>query len=175
MKHPFGLFFVVFPCILYGKCISNQTTNLLIYCKAWCSSYGGADIDSFLSFYLSTHHCPTVPSPFPLLSPTTRPPFCFWPFQEISDYDLQDLVLKSIGRLTLVRQTFPMPQNSTQRCVKHNHRINNSLCDPKNPKSHQLEVSRWDDPSFWEVSYFRMQENLFVAVYDFSFWVTRTC
>lgn len=61
--------------------------------------------------------------------------------QEISDYDLQELVMKSIGRLTLVRQTFPMPQNTTQRCVKHNHRINTSLCDPKNPRAQQLEVS----------------------------------
>lgn len=61
--------------------------------------------------------------------------------QEISDYDLQELVMKSIGRLTLVRQTFPMPQNTTQRCVKHNHRINTSLCDPKNAKAQQLEVS----------------------------------
>lgn len=48
--------------------------------------------------------------------------------------------MKSIGRLTLVRQTFPMPQNTTQRCVKHNHRINTSLCDPKNAKAQQLEV-----------------------------------
>lgn len=70
----------------------------------------------------------------PLLS--TPPPTS----QEISDYDLQELVMKSIGRLTLVRQTFPMPQNTTQRCVKHNHRINTSLCDPKNPKAQQLEV-----------------------------------
>lgn len=62
-------------------------------------------------------------------------------FQEISDYDLQELVMKSIGRLTLVRQMFPMPQNTTQRCVKHNHRINTSLCDLKNPKAQQLEVS----------------------------------
>ncbi|KAF7659842.1 hypothetical protein LDENG_00291930 [Lucifuga dentata] len=49
--------------------------------------------------------------------------------------------MKSIGRLTLVRQTFPMPLNTTQRCVKHNHRINTSLCDPKNPKAQQLEIT----------------------------------
>ncbi|XP_056232365.1 glutamate receptor ionotropic, delta-2 isoform X2 [Seriola aureovittata] len=68
---------------------------------------------------------------------------CHWILinEEISDYDLQELVMKSIGRLTLVRQTFPMPQNTTQRCVKHNHRINTSLCDPKNPKAQQLEIS----------------------------------
>ncbi|XP_047447136.1 glutamate receptor ionotropic, delta-2 isoform X1 [Mugil cephalus] len=68
---------------------------------------------------------------------------CHWILinEEISDYDLQELVMKSIGRLTLVRQMFPMPQNTTQRCVKHNHRINTSLCDPKNPKSQQLEIT----------------------------------
>ncbi|XP_073321878.1 glutamate receptor ionotropic, delta-2 [Pagrus major] len=68
---------------------------------------------------------------------------CHWILinEEISDYDLQELVMKSIGRLTLVRQTFPMPQNTTQRCVKHNHRINTSLCDPKNPRSQQLEIT----------------------------------
>ncbi|XP_061784878.1 glutamate receptor ionotropic, delta-2 isoform X2 [Nerophis lumbriciformis] len=68
---------------------------------------------------------------------------CHWILinEEISDYDLQDLVLKSVGRLTVVRQTFPMPQNTTQRCVKHNHRINTSLCDPKNTKSQQLEIT----------------------------------
>lgn len=68
---------------------------------------------------------------------------CHWILinEEISDYDLQELVMKSIGRLTLVRQMFPMPQNTTQRCVKHNHRINNSLCDPKNPKAQQLEIT----------------------------------
>uniref|UniRef100_H3CDN2 Uncharacterized protein n=1 Tax=Tetraodon nigroviridis TaxID=99883 RepID=H3CDN2_TETNG len=69
---------------------------------------------------------------------------CHWILinEEISDYDLQELVMKSIGRLTLVRQTFPMPQNTTQRCVKHNHRINTSLCDPKNAKAQQLEPVR---------------------------------
>ncbi|CAJ1068966.1 glutamate receptor ionotropic%2C delta-2 isoform X1 [Xyrichtys novacula] len=68
---------------------------------------------------------------------------CHWILinEEISDYDLQELVMKSIGRLTLVRQTFPMPQNTTQRCVKHNHRINTSLCDPKNPRAQQLEIT----------------------------------
>uniref|UniRef100_A0A8C4HWJ7 Glutamate receptor n=1 Tax=Dicentrarchus labrax TaxID=13489 RepID=A0A8C4HWJ7_DICLA len=68
---------------------------------------------------------------------------CHWILinEEISDYDLQELVMKSIGRLTLVRQTFPMPQNTTQRCVKHNHRINTSVCDPKNPRAQQLEIT----------------------------------
>ncbi|XP_072243864.1 glutamate receptor ionotropic, delta-2 isoform X1 [Leuresthes tenuis] len=68
---------------------------------------------------------------------------CHWILinEEISDYDLQELVMKSIGRLTVIRQMFPMPQNTTQRCVKHNHRINTSVCDPKNAKAQQLEIT----------------------------------
>uniref|UniRef100_A0A8C7W0P0 Glutamate receptor n=1 Tax=Oncorhynchus mykiss TaxID=8022 RepID=A0A8C7W0P0_ONCMY len=61
--------------------------------------------------------------------------------EEISDQDVQELVMKSIGRLTLIRQTFPLPQNTSQRCVKHNHRINTSLCDPKDPKAQTLEIT----------------------------------
>ncbi|XP_062398953.1 LOW QUALITY PROTEIN: glutamate receptor ionotropic, delta-2 [Sardina pilchardus] len=68
---------------------------------------------------------------------------CHWIIinEEISDLDVQELVMKSIGRLTLVRQTFPMPQNTTQRCVRSNHRINTSLCDPKDPKAQTLEIT----------------------------------
>uniref|UniRef100_A0A6Q2WWK3 Glutamate receptor n=1 Tax=Esox lucius TaxID=8010 RepID=A0A6Q2WWK3_ESOLU len=68
---------------------------------------------------------------------------CHWIIinEEISDQDVQDLVIKSIGRLTLIRQTFPLPQNTSQRCVKHNHRINTSLCDPKDPKAQTLEIT----------------------------------
>ncbi|KAI1900231.1 hypothetical protein AGOR_G00047870 [Albula goreensis] len=68
---------------------------------------------------------------------------CHWIIinEEISDQDVQELVMKSIGRLTLVRQTFPMPQNSSQRCVRSNHRINTSLCDPKDPKAQTLEIT----------------------------------
>ncbi|TRY83720.1 hypothetical protein DNTS_008867, partial [Danionella cerebrum] len=60
---------------------------------------------------------------------------------EISDMDVQELVMKSIGRLTLVRQTFLLPQNTSQRCVRNNHRINTSLCDPKDPKAQTLEIT----------------------------------
>uniref|UniRef100_A0A8B9J931 Glutamate receptor n=1 Tax=Astyanax mexicanus TaxID=7994 RepID=A0A8B9J931_ASTMX len=70
-----------------------------------------------------------------------RPVICANNTSEISDMDVQELVMKSIGRLTLIRQTFPMPQNTSQRCVRHNHRINNSLCDPKDPKAHTLEIT----------------------------------
>ncbi|XP_047656148.1 glutamate receptor ionotropic, delta-2 isoform X2 [Tachysurus fulvidraco] len=68
---------------------------------------------------------------------------CHWIIinEELSDLDVQELVMKSIGRLTLIRQTFPLPQNTSQQCVRHNHRINNSLCNPKDPKAQTLEIT----------------------------------
>ncbi|KAM9476091.1 glutamate receptor ionotropic, delta-2 isoform 2-T3 [Clarias gariepinus] len=68
---------------------------------------------------------------------------CHWIIinEEISDLDVQELVVKSIGRLTLIRQTFPLPQNASQQCVRNNHRINNSLCNPKDPKAQTLEIT----------------------------------
>lgn len=61
-------------------------------------------------------------------------------FQEINDVDVQELVRRSIGRLTIIRQTFPVPQNISQRCFRGNHRISSSLCDPKDPFSQSMEV-----------------------------------
>ncbi|XP_016422646.1 glutamate receptor ionotropic, delta-2 isoform X1 [Sinocyclocheilus rhinocerous] len=68
---------------------------------------------------------------------------CHWIIinEEISDMDVQELVMKSVGRLTLVRQAFLLPQNTSQRCVRNNHRINTSLCDPKDPKAQKLEIT----------------------------------
>ncbi|RMC13748.1 hypothetical protein DUI87_08830 [Hirundo rustica rustica] len=61
--------------------------------------------------------------------------------QEINDMDVQELVRRSIGRLTIIRQTFPVPQNISQRCFRGNHRISSSLCDPKDPFSQSMEIS----------------------------------
>ncbi|NXD40671.1 GRID2 protein, partial [Copsychus sechellarum] len=68
---------------------------------------------------------------------------CHWIIinEEISDVDVQELVRRSIGRLTIIRQTFPVPQNISQRCFRGNHRISSSLCDPKDPFSQSMEIS----------------------------------
>ncbi|TNN67596.1 Glutamate receptor ionotropic, delta-2 [Liparis tanakae] len=91
---------------------------------------------------------------------------CHWILinEEISDYDLQELVMKSIGRLTVVRQTFPMPQNATQRCVKHNHRINTSLCDLKNARAQQLEFGVSGLTSFLEFNNNGSNPNIFFEI-----------
>uniref|UniRef100_A0A8B9QRV1 Glutamate receptor n=1 Tax=Anas platyrhynchos TaxID=8839 RepID=A0A8B9QRV1_ANAPL len=54
---------------------------------------------------------------------------CHWIIinEEINDLDVQELVRRSIGRLTIIRQTFPVPQNISQRCFRGNHRISSSL------------------------------------------------
>ncbi|XP_066567793.1 glutamate receptor ionotropic, delta-2 [Amia ocellicauda] len=68
---------------------------------------------------------------------------CHWIIinEEMSDFDVQELVMKSIGRLTIIRQIFPLPQNTSQRCYRGNHRINNSLCDPKDSKAQSMEIT----------------------------------
>ncbi|EOB01356.1 Glutamate receptor delta-2 subunit, partial [Anas platyrhynchos] len=68
---------------------------------------------------------------------------CHWIIinEEINDLDVQELVRRSIGRLTIIRQTFPVPQNISQRCFRGNHRISSSLCDPKDPFSQSMEIS----------------------------------
>ncbi|KAB0405223.1 hypothetical protein E2I00_005122 [Balaenoptera physalus] len=67
---------------------------------------------------------------------------CHWIIinEEISDVDVQELVRRSIGRLTIIRQTFPVPQNISQRCFRGNHRISSTLCDPKDPFAQNMEV-----------------------------------
>ncbi|KAG8454198.1 hypothetical protein GDO86_000728 [Hymenochirus boettgeri] len=94
-----------------------------------------------------------------VMSPTTAKAFitevvetnlvafdCHWIIinEEITDLDVQELVRRSIGRLTIVRQTFPVPQNNSQRCFRGNHRISSSLCDPKDPFSQNMELGSWN-------------------------------
>ncbi|KAG2465537.1 GRID2 protein, partial [Polypterus senegalus] len=59
----------------------------------------------------------------------------------MTDLDVQELVRRSIGRLTLIRQIFPLPQNTSERCVRGNHRISTSLCDPKELYSQNMEIT----------------------------------
>ncbi|XP_041113098.1 glutamate receptor ionotropic, delta-2-like [Polyodon spathula] len=68
---------------------------------------------------------------------------CHWIIinEEVTDLDVQELVRRSIGRLTIIRQTFPMPQNTSQRCNRGNHRISTSLCDQKDPYAQNMEIT----------------------------------
>ncbi|XP_038648679.1 glutamate receptor ionotropic, delta-2 isoform X2 [Scyliorhinus canicula] len=68
---------------------------------------------------------------------------CHWIFinEELSDGDVQELVRRSIGRLTIIRQTFPLSLNTTHRCFRGKHRISPSLCDPKDPYKNNLEIT----------------------------------
>ncbi|KAK1175995.1 glutamate receptor ionotropic, delta-2-like [Acipenser oxyrinchus oxyrinchus] len=68
---------------------------------------------------------------------------CHWIIinEEVTDLDVQELVRRSIGRLTIIRQTFPVPQNTSQRCNRGNHRISTSLCDQKDPYAQNMEIT----------------------------------
>ncbi|XP_032320737.1 uncharacterized protein LOC116656675 isoform X7 [Camelus ferus] len=67
---------------------------------------------------------------------------CHWIIinEEINDLDVQELVRRSIGRLTIIGQTFPVPQNISQRCFRGNHRISSTLCDPEDPFAQNVEA-----------------------------------
>ncbi|XP_067902088.1 glutamate receptor ionotropic, delta-2 isoform X2 [Heterodontus francisci] len=72
------------------------------------------------------------------LSPQTAKAFVS---QELSDDDVEELVRRSIGRLTIIRQTFPLSLNTTQSCFRGKHRISPSLCDPKDPYKNNMEIT----------------------------------
>ena len=91
--------------------------------------------------------------------------------------DVQELVRRSIGRLTIIRQTFPVPQNISQRCFRGNHRISSTLCDPKDPFAQNMEVySKHPDISlrifffFWSVVERHFLVALHSEFYMFPFW-----
>ncbi|XP_074206193.1 uncharacterized protein LOC141574629 isoform X2 [Camelus bactrianus] len=67
---------------------------------------------------------------------------CHWIIinEEINDLDVQELVRRSIGRLTIIGQTFPVPQNISQRCFRGSHRISSTLCDPEDPFAQNVEA-----------------------------------
>ncbi|MGH0149520.1 UNVERIFIED_CONTAM: hypothetical protein FKN15_015463, partial [Acipenser sinensis] len=51
--------------------------------------------------------------------------------QEISDAEILELVHSALGRMTVIRQIFPMWKDSNIRCMRNNHRISSLLCDPQ--------------------------------------------
>ncbi|XP_058476296.1 glutamate receptor ionotropic, delta-1-like isoform X3 [Solea solea] len=66
-----------------------------------------------------------------------------WVFvnEEISDTEILELTHSALGRMTVIRQIFPVWRDSSSRCVRHNHRISSLLCDPQEGYLHNLEVS----------------------------------
>ena len=60
--------------------------------------------------------------------------------QEISDTEILELTHSALGRMTVIRQIFPMWKDSSARCMRHNHRISSLLCDPQEGYLQNLEV-----------------------------------
>ncbi|XP_016089070.1 glutamate receptor ionotropic, delta-1-like [Sinocyclocheilus grahami] len=66
-----------------------------------------------------------------------------WVFvnEEISDTEIMELAHSSLGRMTVVRQIFPLWKDSSVSCMRNNHRISSLLCDPQEGYLQSLEVS----------------------------------
>ncbi|XP_073209460.1 glutamate receptor ionotropic, delta-1 isoform X7 [Lepidochelys kempii] len=66
-----------------------------------------------------------------------------WVFvnEEISDNEILELVHSALGRMTVIRQIFPLSRDNNQRCMRNNHRISSLLCDPQEGYLQMLQVS----------------------------------
>ncbi|XP_029985519.1 glutamate receptor ionotropic, delta-1-like isoform X1 [Sphaeramia orbicularis] len=66
-----------------------------------------------------------------------------WVFvnEEISDTEILELTHSALGRMTVIRQIFPLWKDSSSRCMRQNHRISSLLCDPQEGYLQNLEVS----------------------------------
>ncbi|XP_685683.4 glutamate receptor ionotropic, delta-1 isoform X2 [Danio rerio] len=66
-----------------------------------------------------------------------------WVFvnEEISDTEILELAHSSLGRMTVVRQIFPLWRDSSVSCMRNSHRISSLLCDPQEGYLQSLEVS----------------------------------
>ncbi|XP_061565198.1 LOW QUALITY PROTEIN: glutamate receptor ionotropic, delta-1 [Cololabis saira] len=64
-----------------------------------------------------------------------------WVFvnEEISDSEILELTHSALGRMTVIRQIFPMWKDSSTRCIRQNHRISSLLCDPQEGYLQNLE------------------------------------
>ncbi|MEQ2276627.1 Glutamate receptor ionotropic, delta-1 [Xenotaenia resolanae] len=52
-----------------------------------------------------------------------------------------ELIHSSLGRMTIIRQVFPLWRDTNVRCMRNNHRISSLLCDPQEGYLQSLEVS----------------------------------
>ncbi|XP_062859926.1 glutamate receptor ionotropic, delta-1 [Trichomycterus rosablanca] len=66
-----------------------------------------------------------------------------WVFvnEEISDAEIVELAHSALGRLTVIRQIFPLWKDSSASCMRNGHRISSMLCDPQEGYLQSLEVS----------------------------------
>ncbi|XP_076141201.1 glutamate receptor ionotropic, delta-1 isoform X2 [Alosa pseudoharengus] len=61
--------------------------------------------------------------------------------EEVSDAEMMELVHSALGRMTIIRQVFPLLRDTNIRCMRNNHRISSLPCDPQEGYLQSLEVS----------------------------------
>ncbi|KAK3528711.1 hypothetical protein QTP70_009944 [Hemibagrus guttatus] len=66
-----------------------------------------------------------------------------WVFvnEEISDTEIMELAHSALGRMTVIRQIFPLWRDSGVNCMRNSHRISSLLCDPQEGYLQSLEVT----------------------------------
>ncbi|XP_048459922.1 glutamate receptor ionotropic, delta-2-like [Rhincodon typus] len=63
--------------------------------------------------------------------------------EEINDADIRELAKRLTGRLTVIRQTFPMSESKSQYCLRSSHRFSSVMCNPKDPFTQHMEISNF--------------------------------
>jgi len=71
---------------------------------------------------------------------SSSPPAAAVCHQEVSDAEIMELVHSALGRMTVIRQIFPLWRDTNVRCMRNNHRISSLLCDPQDGYLQSLEV-----------------------------------
>ncbi|XP_043912534.1 glutamate receptor ionotropic, delta-1 isoform X2 [Protopterus annectens] len=61
--------------------------------------------------------------------------------EEVSDTEILEMVHSALGRMTVIRQIFPVSKDTYQRCMRNSHRISSVLCDPQEGFLQTLQVS----------------------------------
>uniref|UniRef100_A0A3B4ZBY5 Glutamate receptor n=1 Tax=Stegastes partitus TaxID=144197 RepID=A0A3B4ZBY5_9TELE len=79
-------------------------------------------------------------------SSNSQSPRCFIECHEISDTEILELTHSALGRMTVIRQIFPLWKDSSTRCMRQNHRISSLLCDPQEGYLQNLEVKQKRKP-----------------------------
>uniref|UniRef100_A0A8C1KW86 Glutamate receptor n=2 Tax=Cyprinus carpio TaxID=7962 RepID=A0A8C1KW86_CYPCA len=87
------------------------------------------------------HYRDTLRRAILLLSPRGAQVFIHQVCWLMGDTEIMELAHSSLGRMTVVRQIFPLWKDSSVSCMRNNHRISSLLCNPQEGYLHSLEVS----------------------------------
>uniref|UniRef100_A0A3P8QFP2 Glutamate receptor n=1 Tax=Astatotilapia calliptera TaxID=8154 RepID=A0A3P8QFP2_ASTCA len=121
--------FIVFYDIEYGDAVQLQASR--------------AGVLQVVDLTLGQHTCIKGLVHYQAVETNLASKDSHWVFvnEEISDTEILELTHSALGRMTVIRQIFPLLKDSSTRCMRQNHRISSLLCDPQEGHLQNLEVS----------------------------------